>query len=148
MMSRHISQRGLELIKRFEGFSAQVYRCPAGKWTIGYGHVLTADEPRIHMIDQVQAESLLRQDVGKAEQAVCRLVQLPLTQGQFDALVSFVYNVGVAAFFSSTLLKKLNLGDFLGASLQLVRWDKVGGERLKGLGLRRAAERAMFCEKR
>ena len=94
---RHITQNGLDLIKRFEGFSQTVYFCPAGYPTIGYGHVVKDDEDFAAGIDEAQAEELLRQDAQIAERAVLRLINVPLTDGQFDALVSFTYNLGGGA---------------------------------------------------
>lgn len=105
---RNITQSGLDLIKRFEGFVGNVYFCPAGYPTIGYGHVVKRSEDFSAGIDAVQAEELLRQDAVIAERAVLRLIKVPLTDGQFDALVSFTFNLGGGALQRSTLRRKVN----------------------------------------
>lgn len=138
-----LSQNGLDLIKGFEGLRLNAYQDSAGVWTIGYGH--TGPDVRPGMsITQAQAEQLLRQDVARFEQAVRDNVRVPLTQNQFDALVSFTYNVGEGALQDSTLLRKLNAGDYAGAQTEFGRWVYAGGERLEGLERRRAAEAALF----
>ncbi|NBX02694.1 MAG: lysozyme [Alphaproteobacteria bacterium] len=139
-----ISERGLTLIKEFEGFSARAYICPAGKGTIGYGHVLADGEIYPNGVSSQKAGALLLQDVGEAERAVCRLAGCDLSQGQFDALVSFVFNLGAGALARSTLLRKLNAGDYAGAAKEFLRWDKAGGKKLAGLSRRRMAEMMMF----
>lgn len=142
------SAAGIDLIKQFEGFSANVYRCPAGKPTIGYGHVVTKQDRIIPPITETQARGLLAADLVPREEAVLRLVKVPLSQGQFDALVSFVYNLGETAFAGSTLLRKVNAGAHDIAADEFLKWDKatVKGKfvALPGLTKRRAAERAMF----
>lgn len=102
---RHITEAGLNLIKRFEGFSPTIYICPAGYPTIGYGHVVLAHEQDQFAagIMQADATELLRKDVRIAERAVLRLISVPLTAGQFDALVSFTFNLGAGALQRSTL---------------------------------------------
>ena len=105
---RNITPNGLDLIKRFEGFSQTVYFCPAGYPTIGYGHVVKDDEDFSEGIDEAEAEELLRQDTMIAERAVLRLINVPLTDGQFDALVSFTFNLGGGALQRSTLRRKIN----------------------------------------
>ena len=105
---RYITQNGLGLIKRFEGFFQAVYFCPAGYPTIGYGHVVKDDEDFSAGIDESQAEELLHHDAKIAECAVLRLINVPLTDGQFDALVSFTYNLGGGALQRSTLRRKIN----------------------------------------
>ena len=105
---RHITQQGVDLIKGFEGFSEKVYKCPAGYKTIGYGHLLQADERYEAGITKTQAGKLLRQDVANAEFAVVRMIEVPLTNCQFDALVCFAFNVGAGQFQTSTLRKVLN----------------------------------------
>ena len=137
------SQNCLDLIKRFEGCELEAYLCPAGIWTIGVGH--TGPEVKQGMkISQSIADALLLKDLTHAADAVERAVKVELTQGQFDALVSFVFNVGRAAFESSTLLKKINGGDFLGAALEFPKWCHGGGKILDGLVKRRTAEQALF----
>lgn len=138
----HISQKGLDLIKSFEGLRLSAYKCPAGVWTIGYG--TTAGVKPGQSITKERAEELLRDDVKRFEDQVLRLVKVPLTQGQFDALVSFTYNLGAANLGNSTLLRLLNAGDYKGAAAQFDRWTKAGGKELPGLVKRRAAERALF----
>ena len=138
-----ISKRGLELIKRFEGFSATPYFCPAGKLTIGYGHIILPEESRA-LINEQDAERLLKNDIKTAEQAVLSLVTVELTQGQFDALTSFVFNIGNQAFEKSTLLRILNRGLPEQAVKQFSRWVYANGRKLEGLVRRRAAEAALF----
>ena len=137
-----VSKAGLDLIKQFEGLYLKAYRCPAGVPTIGYGH--TAGVAMGQTITQQQADDYLRRDVRQFERAVARLVTVPLTQGQFDALVSFAFNLGEGALAQSTLLRMLNDGDYAGAAAQFERWNKAGGRVLPGLVRRRAAERALF----
>ena len=110
---RNMSKTGLDVIKTFEGFSPTVYICPAGYPTIGYGHVVKPYERQhfANCITAEHAESLLRQDVQTAERAVLRLITVPLTDGQFDALVSFTFNLGAGALQRSTLRRKVNRGD-------------------------------------
>jgi lysozyme len=102
-----ISQNGLDLIKQHESFSPTVYICPAGKPTVGFGHVVLPNESFTRISEQ-EAEDLLCKDVSIAENCINNAVKVPITQNQFDALVSFVFNVGCAAFLKSTLLRKLN----------------------------------------
>lgn len=137
-----ISNAGLDLIKQFEGLYLKAYRCPAGVPTIGYGH--TAGVAMGQTITQQQADDYLRRDVRQFERAVARLATVPLTQGQFDALVSFAFNLGEGALARSTLLRLLNEGKYTEAALQFGRWVKGGGKELPGLVRRRAAERALF----
>ena len=137
-----ISKVGLDLIKQFEGLYLNSYRCPAGIPTIGYGH--TAGVAMGQTITQQQADDYLRRDVRQFERAVSRQVTVPLTQGQFDALVSFAFNLGEGALAQSTLLRLLNAGDYAGAAAQFDRWNKAAGRVLPGLVRRRAAERALF----
>ncbi|WP_039758428.1 lysozyme [Bartonella queenslandensis] len=141
---RHITQNGLNLIKRFEGFSPTVYFCPAGYPTIGYGHVVKDNEDFSVGIDEARAIELLRQDAIIAELAVLRLINVPLTSNQFDALVSFTYNLGGGALQSSTLRRKVNRGEHNEAPEQFLRWVFAGGRKLKGLILRRQAEANLY----
>lgn len=142
------SDRGLALIKSFEGFRAKPYRCPAGVPTIGYGATYYPDGRRVTMQDKpvsdVDATDMLRSMLASYEAGVDRYVSVPLTQGQFDALVSFAYNVGLSALKNSTLLRLLNLRDYAGAAAQFARWNRAGGKVLPGLTRRREAERQMF----
>ncbi len=130
---RHITQNGLDLIKRFESFSRTVYFCPAGYPTIGYGYVVKDDEDFLVGIDETQAEELLRQDAQIAERAVLRLINVPLTDGQFDALVSFTYNLGGDALQRSTLRRKINREEHAEVPEQFMCWVWSGGRKLKGL---------------
>ena len=118
---RHITHDGIDLIKRFEGFSSTVYICPAGYPTIGYGHLVRLGESYTE-ISETEAEELLRKDVESAERAVIRLVNVPLTDGQFDALVSFTFNLGSGAFQRSTLRRKVNRQAHTEVPAQLMRW--------------------------
>lgn len=142
-LPRRISQAGLELIKHFEGLRLCAYLDPVGVWTIGYGHTKFHARPG-NCISEPEAEEILRNDVEVFEAAVSRLVKVPLTQNQFDALVSFAFNVGVGALERSTLLKKLNAGNCQGAAAEFPRWVYAGGRRLPGLVRRRAAEKEIF----
>lgn len=137
-----ISDKGLGIITHFEGLSAKPYVCPAGYLTIGYGHLVKENSP--HFVTKAQALELLKHDVAIAEQAVKRLISAPLTQYQFDALVSFTFNVGAGALQRSSLRACANRGDFFGASEQFLRWVYGGGRKLKGLILRRNAEKMLF----
>ena len=141
-----ISPDGLDLVKAHEGLRLEAYLCPAGVWTIGYGTTRMDGRPvrRGDTITLAQAEELLRDDVSRFERAVNRLITVPLSQGQFDALVSFTYNLGEGALEGSTLRRVLNEGDYAGAAEQLDRWVNGGGKRLPGLVRRRAEERALF----
>ena len=133
--------KGLELIKQSEGLQLEAYLCPARVWTIGYGHTKGVQSGDV--INEDQAESYLRQDLGESERAVEHGVTASLTQNQFDALVSFTFNLGAGNLFSSTLLKKLNAGDYAGAADEFLRWDHTGGKQLPGLTRRRQAERQL-----
>ena len=141
---RHITQDGIDLIKRFEGFSRTVYFCPAGYPTIGYGHVVKDGEDFSNGIMEGEAEELLRQDAQIAERAVLRLINVPLTDGQFDALVSFTYNLGGGALQRSTLRRKINREEHAEVPEQLMRWVWAGGRKLKGLVRRREAESRLY----
>jgi lysozyme len=138
-----ISDDGVALVKEFEGCELKAYKCPAGIWTIGYGstgtHVHEGQE-----IDEITAEAYLRKDLEVAERCVTACANVALTQGQFDAMTSLVFNIGCGAFRKSTLLRKLNEGDDLGASEEFLRWNKAGGKELAGLTRRRQAEKEMF----
>jgi len=129
-------------IKKWEALRLKAYVCPAGAWTIGYGHTKTAKPGMV--ITEKEAERLLRWDLDWAEEAVRNGVKVDITQPQFDALVSFTYNVGAGAFRSSTLLRKLNAGDHEGAAQEFKRWNKGGGRVIQGLVNRRADEERLF----
>jgi lysozyme len=145
IMHRFTSDDGIELIKSFESFSPTTYICPAGKVTIGYGHVLRAGEG-YQGISGDMAERLLKEDLLVAESSVLRNIQSPLEKGQFDALVSLTYNIGGGNLQRSTLRQKINYG----ASTEEVRhefmkWVYASGKVLAGLVRRRVAESDMFC---
>lgn len=137
---RHISDSGLALIQHFEGFSPRVYMCPAGYETIGYGHMVRTGEEFRDGITRRWATKLLRRDVRVAECVVLRLIEVPLSDGQFDALVSFTFNVGAGALQRSTLRRVVNREEHDEVPRQLMRWIYAGGRRLKGLVQRRQAE--------
>ena len=134
------------MIKRFEGMRLEAYPDPATggePWTIGVGHT----GPEVHLglvIDERIADAYLVKDAVHAADAVNSLVRVDLTQNQFDALVSFVFNCGAGAFSKSTLLRKLNEGDYLGASLEILRWNRGAGKVMEGLTRRRGAEQSLF----
>ncbi len=142
----HITQRGFDLIKQFEGFSSQIYLDVAGLPTIGYGHLLRAGEAELFKngITELVAQALLIKDVLHAEQAVLRLITVPLTNGQFDALVSFTFNLGAGALQRSTLRRKINRGDHADAPAEFMRWVWASGKKLKGLVKRRCAEANIY----
>jgi lysozyme len=139
-----MSAAGLELIKRSEGFRSRMYLDVAGIPTIGYGHRLLHPESFANGIDEAQAAEILAADVRDAEQAVERLVKVALTQGQFDALVDFVFNLGGGRLGSSTLLKILNQGRYEDAAQQLLRWDQAAGRENAALQARREAELGLW----
>lgn len=146
---RHVTEEGLNLIKRFESFSPIIYTCPAGYPTIGYGHVVLAHEQDQFAsgITQTEATELLRKDVRIAERALLRLISVPLTDGQFDALVSFTFNLGAGALQRSTLRRKVNRGEHESVPAELMKWVWAAGKRLPGLVRRRRAEAlAYFSE--
>jgi lysozyme len=146
------SSTGIELIRRFEGLRKDVYRCSANVLTVGWGHALTTKEKNIykfgHEVAQIQIDKWFSEDVAKAEKIVNNWVAVPLTQGQFDALVSFVFNLGADNFKRSTLLKELNKGNHLEAAEELLRWNKTRSKGrmriLPGLVARRKAEQNLF----
>lgn len=141
-----ISNNGLNAIKGFEGFKANVYNDVAGYPTIGYGHKLTTAErvARLKTVTEDQAAALLASDVQEAVSIVNGAVKVALNQNQFDALVSFTYNVGGGNFRKSTLAKLLNAGDYAGAAAQFSQWKFAGGVVSLGLETRRIAEAALF----
>lgn len=140
-----LSGAGLELLKRFEGFRSHIYLDPEGLPTIGYGHRLVHPESFPTGIDEAQATGPLAEDVREAEQAVERMVEVPLTQGQFDALVDFCFNLGAGRLAGSTLLRELNAGRYEAAGAQLLRWDHAGATVSAGLKARREAEFQLWC---
>jgi lysozyme len=167
---RQINNSGLELIKRFEGIedgdpttvNLDPYVCPANVWTIGWGHSITYNGRHLTIsndpvgdlarmlypggINMEQAEALLFSDTTRFALQVDKTVKVSLTDNQFSALVSFVFNVGIGNFMASTLLKRLNNGDYLGAADELPKWRRANGKILNGLVLRRSAERELFLK--
>ena len=143
-----VSQTGIDFVKSFEGLSLKCYDDSVGKSTIGYGHLIKSNERFDSCIDEGEAEEILTRDLSFAEAAVNMLVLVPLAQNQFDALVSFTFNLGKNNLKRSTLLLKINCSDYKGAAEEFVRWNKgaVGGEYvpIPGLTRRRLAEKAMF----
>ncbi len=144
---RSITQEGLDLICRFEGFSAKSYICPAGYPTIGYGHVVKDNEKAGFAggITKDEAMKLLRQDVNIAEQGVLRFISVVLSNNQFSALVSFTYNLGTGALQRSTLRQKVNREEHSEVPAEFEKWVLGGGKRLPGLIKRRHAEAVMYA---
>lgn len=138
-----ISEKGINLIKSFEGCSLTAYKCPAGVWTIGYGHT-GRDVKEGLTITQEQAEALLKQDLKIHCKNVSNLVKIPLSQNEFDALVSFEYNVGYGNFSKSTMLKFLNFGNKKDAVSEFDKWIYAAGKPLNGLKNRRKKEKSYF----
>jgi lysozyme len=135
------SEAGLDLIKKFEGLRLIPYKCQAGVFTVGFGHTAKED---IGPITKKGAEDYLRKDVTRFETAINSLVRVALSQNQFDALVSFVFNIGITAFQSSMLLAFLNDKQYDSAAAQLLKWHHVGGVDSEGLKRRRQAEHDLF----
>lgn len=145
--TEHINQDGLTIIKHFEGLELRAYQDSVGVWTIGYGHTAAAGPPTVYagqVISEAEAEAILKRDLELFEDGVRDLVKVPVNSNQFSALVSFSFNVGLGALAESTLLRKLNAGDYQGAADEFPRWVKAGGQTLPGLVRRRDAERALF----
>lgn len=140
-----ISESGISLIKQYEGFSSKAYRCPAGVISIGFGHTA----PELTMKDTItraKAEEVLKSDLKWAQAVVNDNVKVDLTQPQFDALCSLVYNIGQNSFEKSTLLKVLNKGDYESVPAQFSRWNKAGGKVIPGLVRRRQAESELWLQ--
>ena len=133
---------GLALIKKFEGCELEAYQCSAGVWTIGYGH--TKGVQKGDVWSQNHAEHMLEVELEEFEGYINKYVTVALSQNQFDALVSWVYNLGPANLKSSTMLKVLNLGEYEDVPAQMKRWNKAGGKVLEGLIRRREAEACLF----
>lgn len=138
------SQAGIELIKKFEGLRLSAYLDSVDVPTIGVGH--TRGVKMGDVITEEQAEKLLRDDLADAEEAIRQFVAVPLTQGQYDSLVSWTFNLGRGALLGSTLLKKLNKGLYEQAANEMLRWVHAGGKLLPGLVKRRQAEKRMFLD--
>ena len=140
-----ISLEGLSLIKKFEGCKLEAYKCSAVVWTIGYGHTTGVKEGDV--CTQEEAEKLLRGDIFKFEEYVQDSVKVDLDQSQFDALVAWTFNLGPGNLRSSTMLKKLNNGEYESVPFEMRRWNKAGGKTLDGLIRRRQAESLLFESK-
>ena len=138
-----ISNNGLDLVKHFEGLVLEAYKCPAGVWTIGYGH--TKDVQPGDSWSEDHADHMLEVEMEEYEKYINDLVTVELNQNQFDAMVSWVYNLGSSNLQASTLLKVLNAGDYEGVPAQIMRWNKAGGKVLEGLTRRRQAEADLFA---
>jgi len=139
-----INEAGLDLVKNSEGLRLEKYQDVAGKWTIGYGHLIKRAETFDGPITEQRATELLEQDLQLARSAVDELVTVQLNENQYSALVDFVYNIGRNNFAASTLLKRLNSGKYATAANEFVKWVYAGGRRIDGLARRRAAERTLF----
>ena len=137
------SQKGIDLIKSFEGCKLQSYKCPAGIWTIGYGTTLGI-RPAMRITLQ-EAENYLKRDLKQFEDCVNMLVKVVLTQNEFDSLVSWTYNLGCGSLRKSTMLKYLNEGKKQFVTSEMVKWNKANNKVLKGLILRREAEAKLFA---
>jgi lysozyme len=138
-----ISPRGLKLIIGWETFKSKPYLCPAGKWTIGFGHVILPHE-HFTQITMEKGQELLKQDCAIAEKEVNTSVKVPIHQFMFDAMVSFAFNVGISAFRTSTLLRQLNAGRYALAARQFCKWDNTNHHESDGLENRRAEEALLF----
>ena len=155
----NVSPKAIAVIKHHEGVRFKPYRCPALLHTIGVGHVLYPDQARIPLAErnnyplrpednrtftQEEVDGILRADLARFERGVSQYITVPLSQGMFDGLVSFAFNVGLGTLQRSTLRAKLNRGDKEGAAEELLKYCMAGGKILKGLQNRRIDERAMF----
>ena len=154
-----VSDKCIHMILHHEGVRSKPYQCPALLWTIGVGHVIDPTHAKVKLDDRKQLPipagwdrvlsndeimDILKKDLNRFEQGVLRLIKVPLTQGQFDALVSFSFNVGLGNLQNSTLRMKVNRSEFDAAAEQFLVWTKAGGKVLKGLVTRRNDERALF----
>jgi lysozyme len=154
-----VSQKCIEQIKKDEGVRNKPYQCPALLWTVGVGHVIDPNHAKVPMADRKalpipagwdrvlsadEIDEILRTDLARFEAGVLRLIKVPLTQGQFDALVSFSFNVGLGNLQNSTLRMKVNRSEFEAAAEQFLVWTKAGGKVLPGLVKRRTHEKEMF----
>ena len=142
------NDKGLEIIKVFEGYRSRPYRCSANVATIGWGSTFRLDGRPVRMdmeqITEDEAEALLRHGLRHCERSVDKLIKVELNSNEFSSLCSFVYNLGSGRLQSSTLRSKLNRDDREGASNEFPKWRRAGGRILKGLVLRREAERKLF----
>jgi lysozyme len=154
-----VSQKCIDNIKKDEGVRQRPYQCPALLWTVGVGHVIDPNHAKVplaqrkalpipagwdRVVSMEEIDEILRKDLARFEQGVSRLITAPLTQGQFDALVSFSFNVGLGNLQNSTLRMKVNREEFEAAAEQFLVWTKAGGKVLPGLVKRRTHEKEMF----
>lgn len=146
---RHVTPDGLALVKRFEGFSPTPYLCPANRWTIGFGSTRGLDGLPVTAatapITSEEADALLARDLEDAERAVLRLIKVPLTDGQFDALCDFAFNLGSGSLQRSTLRAKVNRGEHGDVPGEFLKWCRGGGRILPGLVRRRRAEAERYA---
>lgn len=140
------SPTGISFIEAWEGCKLTAYQDIVGIWTIGVGHT-GPEVVRGKRITQAEADAILAADLVRFERAINAEVKVPLTQNQFDALVSLAFNIGVGAFSKSTLLRKLNAHDFVGAAKAFLSWNRAGGKVSNGLTKRREAEMNVFNRK-
>ncbi len=141
---RQVTEDGLRLIRRFEGFSALPYLCPAGYLTVGYGHLVRNPQAFKQPITEDEATEMLVVDIETTARAVLRLISVSLTDGQFDALVSFTFNLGAGALQRSTLRRKVNREDHDDVPTEFAKWIWAGGKKQKGLIRRREAEAVLY----
>lgn len=154
-----VSPKAIKMIKHHEGVRQKPYRCPAKLWTIGVGHVMYPEQGKLPLERRMEVplrpqddrtftmeevDGILRFDLARFERGVATYCNVPLTQGQFDALVSFSFNVGLGTLQRSTLRQKVLRGEMDAASEELLKYNKAGGKVLKGLDNRRKDERAVF----
>jgi len=145
MAIRHVTETGVEMIKMFEGYRAKPYYCPAGFLTVGFGHVIgESEKEKLIYLSREEAEELLKKDLIRYEKYVLRLINVPLTDGMFDSLVSFTYNLGSGALQRSTLRQKLNREEYQDAADEFPKWCWVNGRKSAGLLKRRLIERDVF----
>lgn len=145
----NMNEAGRGLIRRFEGFRATAYRDAVGVWTIGLGHTSMAGAPLVvpgMTISPEEGEAIMARDVGQFATQVAQLVEVPLNDNRFSALVSFAYNVGLGNFRRSSVLKSVNAMDFDSVPRRLALWNRAGGRVLPGLTARRAAEGMLFAK--
>jgi len=155
----NVSPKAIAMIQHHEGVRYRPYRCPANLWTIGVGHVMYPEQAKLPMAERMnfplrpednrqftkdEVDGILRFDLARFERGVAQFCPVPLTQGMFDSLVSFSFNVGLGTLQRSTLRQKLLRGDKAGAAEELLKYCMAGGKILKGLQNRRIDERAMF----
>lgn len=140
-----LTTTGLNLITQHEGLRLQSYQDAGGVWTIGYGHT-GADVAPNQTITNLQALQYLQADLKSTEAALDTLITAPVNANQYAALVSLAYNIGIGNFAKSTLLKKLNQGNYSAAAQEFLKWDHVDGQVLLGLRTRRLAEQAIFVD--